>query len=62
MEGKIVRWNDERGFGFITSHGIKGDVFAHVSKFQKGYRRPKVGDLVEFQIEMKDGKKVPNQL
>ncbi|PSV99582.1 cold shock domain-containing protein [Photobacterium lipolyticum] len=57
MEGEIVRWNDERGFGFISSHGMKGDIFAHVSKFQKGYRRPKVGDLVEFQIELKDGKK-----
>ncbi|MFW1641505.1 cold shock domain-containing protein [Vibrio parahaemolyticus] len=50
MKGKIVRWVDDRGFGFINSHELNGDIFVHVSKFQKGYRRPKVGDEVEFQL------------
>ncbi|TFH89136.1 cold shock domain-containing protein, partial [Vibrio ouci] len=39
MKGKIVRWIDERGFGFINSDDYQGDVFVHISKFTKGYRR-----------------------
>jgi len=56
MQGKIVRWNDDRGFGFITSKDSNGDVFAHISQFKKGYRRPKVGDSVLFHIVMEKGK------
>ncbi|GHA66921.1 cold shock domain-containing protein [Photobacterium aphoticum] len=51
MKGKIIRWVDDRGFGFIKSQSLHGDVFAHVSKFQPGYRRPIVGDEVEFQLD-----------
>lgn len=51
MKGKIVRWVDERGFGFINTEELNGDVFVHVSKFKKGYRRPQVGDEVEFQLD-----------
>ena len=56
MKGEIVRWNDDRGFGFIKSADYQGDVFVHVSKFKKGYRRPQVGDKVEFQVEESNGK------
>ncbi|KAB0457898.1 cold-shock protein [Vibrio kanaloae] len=50
MKGKIVRWVDDRGFGFIKSDNLNGDIFVHVSKFKKGFRRPQVGDKVEFQL------------
>ena len=56
MQGSIVRWDDDRGFGFISSKEIKGDVFAHISQFKKGYRRPKVGDAVLFQVVNENGK------
>ncbi|GLT20179.1 cold-shock protein [Vibrio zhanjiangensis] len=53
MKGKIVRWVDERGFGFINTEELNGDIFVHVSKFKKGDRRPQVGDEVEFQLDRK---------
>ena len=56
MKGSIVRWVDDRGFGFIASDEVKGDVFAHISKFERGYRRPQVGDSVEFQIDLNSAK------
>ncbi|MDD9177109.1 cold-shock protein [Aliivibrio finisterrensis] len=56
MKGKIIKWVDDRGFGFIQSHNAAGEIFAHISQFKKGYRRPKVGDEVEFQLEYKDDK------
>lgn len=56
MEGRIVRWNDDRGFGFLSSKEFKGDAFAHISQFKKGFRRPKVGDRVLFQLVKENGK------
>ncbi|SBS66912.1 cold shock domain-containing protein [Vibrio atlanticus] len=56
MNGKIVRWVDERGFGFINSDELKGDIFVHISKLRKGYRSPKVGDSVEFQLSHSSSK------
>ena len=56
MQGRLMRWNDERGFGFISSKECNGDVFAHISQFKNGYRRPKVGDLVVFQVALEKGK------
>jgi cold shock CspA family protein len=56
MQGRLMRWNDERGFEFISSKECNGDVFAHISQFEKGYRRPKVGDLVIFQVVLVKGK------
>ncbi len=56
MIGTIVRWVDDRGFGFINTNEYKSDVFVHISQFARGYRRPQVGDKVVFQIELKAGK------
>ena len=57
MEGKIVRWNDDRGFGFIKSENATGDIFAHISDFKQGYRRPLPGDSVSFEVTSENGKK-----
>lgn len=48
QKGKLVRWNDDRGFGFIKSSDIKGDVFIHISELKKMSRRPKVNDIIYF--------------
>lgn len=58
IAGTLAKWNDERGFGFITpSHGGP-DIFVHVSAFPKDGVRPKIGELLHFGIEDgKDGKK-----
>ncbi|MBK8283642.1 MAG: DUF1294 domain-containing protein [Ahniella sp.] len=32
-EGVIKTWNDERGFGFITSDQLQGDLFVHIKAF-----------------------------
>ena len=51
MKGQITQWFDDKGFGFIYCHDMPFEIFAHVSRFRRGYRRPRVGDKVEFQIE-----------
>ncbi len=62
MKGSIVRWNDDRGFGFISSKESKGDVFAHISQFKKGCRRPKVGDSVIFNVVSENGKQAAQSI
>ncbi|WP_076411965.1 excalibur calcium-binding domain-containing protein [Shewanella sp. UCD-KL12] len=56
--GKIVRWNDEKGFGFIKPETANGkDVFIHISILKQMVRKPVVGDQVNYFSELQsDGK------
>jgi cold shock CspA family protein len=57
IEGTLTKWNDERGFGFISPNSGGPEVFVHVSAFPQDGRRPVVGERVEFDIEIvRDGK------
>ncbi len=56
--GTLVKWNDERGFGFIAPAQGSDELFVHVSAFRRGGARPRVNELVSFEIRTKpDGKK-----
>lgn len=54
--GKIVDWNDERGYGFIApleaSDGSK--TFFHIRDYQQQGRRPEPGELVKYMAESQD--------
>lgn len=51
-QGKIKKWNADRGFGFIQPEGGGPDVFVHASAFEKaGLDAPNEGDRVTFDIE-----------
>ncbi len=58
QKGKLKRWNDDKGFGFIASEDGK-DIFIHISALKKMMNdRPKVGDIITYQIHTdNDGKK-----
>jgi cold shock CspA family protein len=57
IKGKLVRWNDERGFGFIQSDELDKDLFVHISALKNASRKPKVGDTLYFIIATdKEGK------
>lgn len=57
LQGKITRWDDERGFGFISSHGDESTVFVHIKAFSGNSRRPEVGDIVSYEMAKdKNGK------
>ena len=58
IEGRLTKWNDDRGFGFITPTSGGPEVFVHVSAFPKDGRRPAIGERVTFEIEVdREGKK-----
>jgi uncharacterized membrane protein YsdA (DUF1294 family)/cold shock CspA family protein len=47
-QGKITKWNDERGFGFISSSEGGDSVFFHISALPRGDRRPSVNEAVSY--------------
>ena len=51
IEGTLTRWNDERGFGFITPTRGGSEIFVHISAFPRDGRRPAVGEQLTFEIE-----------
>ena len=56
--GTLVKWNDDRGFGFIEPATGTEEVFVHVSAFPRDGIRPRIGELVSFEIDLReDGKK-----
>jgi uncharacterized membrane protein YsdA (DUF1294 family)/cold shock CspA family protein len=48
-DGSIIDWNDDKGFGFISSASFKDRVFFHIKSVKRPNRRPSVGDSVVFQ-------------
>lgn len=58
MKGKLHRWDDDKGFGFIATHGGGPDMFIHISALKKMARRPRVGDVITFDVHLdNNGKK-----
>lgn len=58
IEGKLSKWNDDRGFGFILPTNGGQEIFAHISAFPNDGQRPKLGEVVTFEIEVnQSGKK-----
>jgi len=41
--GKITKWNDEKGYGFITQNSGGKSVFVHVNYFSKKHKQPVQG-------------------
>jgi uncharacterized membrane protein YsdA (DUF1294 family)/cold shock CspA family protein len=49
-QGKIAKWNDERGFGFISPSQGERDVYVHISSLSRSDRRPKVDEVVSYTL------------
>ena len=50
LQGRIIEWNDERGFGFVVQNGASARTFLHVSAFRKRVDRPFLGSLITYEI------------
>jgi cold shock CspA family protein len=56
--GTLVKWNDDRGFGFVALPQSHEEVFVHISAFPKDGVRPRIGEIVSFEIRTgHDGRK-----
>ena len=50
IKGKVIEWNDSKGYGFISALNGELRVFVHISTVQSKGRRPKVDDAVKFEV------------
>ena len=48
--GTITKWQDARGFGFITPAEGGESVFVHISAFSRGLPRPVGGEKVTYDL------------
>lgn len=48
--GKLIRWDDDKGFGFIEHNDIKNGVFIHIKSFNNPKNRPQVDDIITYEL------------
>ena len=62
MKGKVKTFNKQKGYGFINSTEVDGDIFFHYSSIDmEGFKTIEVGAEVEFELENTDkGKRASN--
>ncbi|NER80314.1 MAG: DUF1294 domain-containing protein [Leptolyngbya sp. SIO1D8] len=46
--GKLTKWKDERGFGFIQPVDGRQEVFLHISEVKDATRRPQRNDMIYY--------------
>jgi cold shock CspA family protein len=57
LHGTLTKWNDDRGFGFVTPAKGTPDIFVHISAFPREGGRPRLNELISFETEAgPDGK------
>jgi len=49
LSGTLVRWNDDRGFGFLAADGGGPQVFLHVSALAADSPRPALNERFTFE-------------
>ncbi len=49
--GTLVKWNGERGFGFIAPASGAEELFVHVSAFPRDGRPPRLQEVLSYEVE-----------
>jgi len=52
VKGTVKWFNENKGYGFLSSEDAAGDVFVHYSAIQsEGFKTLKEGQAVSFEVE-----------
>ena len=52
FNGKLTKWNADRGCGFVVADHGDQELFVHVSAFPRDGRPPAVGEPLSFEMEL----------
>jgi CspA family cold shock protein len=62
VEGTVVSWNDDDGWGVLSSPAVDGEVWVHYSDIKgTGYRALRAGESVRFTYETVNQDGYPNR-
>jgi len=50
LKGKLIKWHEDKAFGFIAPNGGGNNVFIHKKVLSNRKRTPKVNDVITFSI------------
>ena len=50
FSGNIIKWNDEKGFGFVVPKGGSQPVFVHARGFSNRQRRPLLDTAISYDL------------
>ncbi|MGF1869935.1 DUF1294 domain-containing protein [Photobacterium indicum] len=58
MNGKIIEWNDQKGYGFIAPNFGNERFFFHIKSLKNRNVRPKLNDVVSFEVTQDKQKRI----
>jgi cold shock CspA family protein len=58
QKGKLTRWIEDKGFGFIKPDDGGADIFIHISALRSMSRPPVVGDVINYETGFDDKGKI----
>jgi uncharacterized membrane protein YsdA (DUF1294 family)/cold shock CspA family protein len=50
LQGKVINWNDDKGFGFVEPSGGGERAFVHIKAFKPRSRRPVNGSVIIYEL------------
>lgn len=50
LQGKVLNWNDDKGYGFVEPNGGGERAFVHVKAFNPRSRRPVTGEVITYEL------------
>lgn len=50
LQGKLINWNDDKGFGFVEPNGGGDRAFVHIKAFKPRSRRPVNGEVIIYEL------------
>lgn len=57
VSGRIVKWDDERGFGFVQTDAISDEIFFHANTLVARERTPKLNEAITVHAQYDADKK-----
>lgn len=50
LQGKVINWNDDKGYGFVEPNGGGDRAFVHIKEFKPRSRRPVNGEVIIYEL------------